>query len=437
MQFSEFRLHPLLLKTIDHLGFTQATEIQQFAIPSALQGADLIASSKTGSGKTLAYLLPLLNRLFYNRALSKRDPRGVILAPTRELANQVYAQVRLFTANTQYSAAKLIGGDNFNDQAKKLRSNPKIIVATPGRLADHLSHRHVFLNGLEMLVFDEADRMLDLGFIEQLTAIHKQADHRKRQTLMFSATMDNLDVVKMGQQFLNQPKRIAVGEANQPHQDIQQSFYLSDGYPHKLKQLAHLVSLHPQEQIIVFTATRDSTQELAKFLQENGKDATFLSGDMTQAKRNQELDGFARGRSQVLISTDVASRGLDLRNVGAVINFDLPKFAEEYVHRIGRTGRAGFKGVAYSLVSKRDWPSFELLQAFLQQSITFENIEGLAAKFNGIKPQAKNESSQGKDKKSSTSKAAGNRKKTVSKPKKQVNLVKPKIDLDAPPMRKK
>ncbi len=417
------------------MGFKGATEIQQLAIPSALNGSDLIASSQTGSGKTLAYLLPVLHNMLYTRAFSKRDPRAVVLAPTRELANQVYAQLRLLIANTQYTAVKLIGGDNFNDQAKILRKQPKIIVATPGRLADHLTHRHLTLESLEVLVFDEADRMLDLGFSDQLKHIHTAANHRKRQTLLFSATLDNADVLSIGQSLLNAPKRIAVGAASDQHQDITQHFYLADHLDHKKALLAYLVKSTPQNQIIIFTATRDDTQGLAEFLVEQGMDAAGLSGNLSQAKRNSVLDDFSRSRFKVLVTTDVSSRGLDLKNVSAVINFDLPKIAEEYIHRIGRTGRAGFKGDAYSIVGKRDWQSFEQLKAFLQIDINFSVIEGLEAKFKGVfKTPAKPKNANAVKAKSNKAKSS---KPKVHKPKKKVSIVAPKMDIDAPPLRRK
>lgn len=194
MQFTEFSLDKRLLTSLEHMGINQPTEIQSKAIPVGLSGRDLMASSKTGSGKTLAFLLPAMQRVISTKALSKRDPRVLILLPTRELANQVYAQLRLLVANTQYKAMKILGGENFNDQAKGLARDPHFVVATPGRLADHLSQQHLYLNGLELLILDEADRMLDLGFAEQLKAINAAADHRRRQTLMFSATLDHGEI---------------------------------------------------------------------------------------------------------------------------------------------------------------------------------------------------------------------------------------------------
>lgn len=387
LQFNDFGLDKRLLSTIEHMGFEQATEIQHQAIPAAMSGHDLIASSKTGSGKTLAYLLPALQRLLKNRPLSKRDPRVVILTPTRELAKQVYTQLRLFTSATQFQAVLILGGENFNDQVKMLEKDPQFIVATPGRLADHLTQGHFYLNGLELLILDEADRMLDLGFSKQLTQINKAADHRKRQTLMFSATLDHAQVNDFALELLKKPKRIAIGSAHTEHKDIRKRFYLCDHLDHKQVLLEHFLANENYQQMIIFTATRVDTERLSTELSSQGLSTVALSGDLNQSQRNQIMDGFSKGQQKILITTDLASRGLDLTNVSHVINFDLPKHTEEFVHRIGRTGRAGTKGDAISFVGPKDWLSFKNIEAFLQQTFTFDKVSGLVAKFKGLKPK--------------------------------------------------
>jgi len=336
LQFTDFSLDQRLLQSLKHMGIATPTAIQEQALPIALAGKDLMASSKTGSGKTLAFLLPALQRVISTRALSKRDPRVLILLPTRELAHQVYSQLRLLVANTQYKAISVLGGENFNDQAKALAKEPHFIVATPGRIADHLEQKNLFLNGLELLVLDEADRMLDLGFAPQLKAINEAADHKRRQTLMLS---------------------------------------------HK--------------QVIIFTATRADTERLAAKLSAQGFATAALSGELKQTARNQIMDQFARGQQQILVTTDVASRGLDLLNVSLVINFDMPKFAEEYVHRIGRTGRAGAKGDAISLVGPKDWDNFKKVQLFLRKTFEISVIKGLEAKFSGLKEKPKSVATKG------------------------------------------
>jgi superfamily II DNA/RNA helicase len=369
------------------MGFTAPTEIQQQAIPAAMQGHELNASSKTGSGKTLAFILPALQRLSKNRALSKRDPRVVILTPTRELAKQVFSQLRLFTSNTQFKAVLILGGENFNDQVKVLEKEPHFIVATPGRLADHLTQGHFYLSGLELLILDEADRMRDLGFAKELSQINKAADHRKRQTLLFSATLEHAQVNDFAKELLKKPKRIAIGGAFTEHKDISKRFYLADNLDHKESLLKHFLSNETYQQVIIFTATRSDTERLANVLISEGLNAVALSGELNQGQRNQIMEGFSKGQNKILVTTDLASRGLDLVNVSMVINFDMPKHAEEFIHRIGRTGRAGSQGDAIAFVGPKDWLSFKNVEGLLEQTVKFDQVDSLKAKFKGLKPK--------------------------------------------------
>ncbi|MFC6673671.1 DEAD/DEAH box helicase [Marinobacterium aestuariivivens] len=388
MQFSDLPLDNRLLKLLEQLNFTEPTEIQRQAIPFALNGRDLIASSKTGSGKTLAFLLPALQRVTRQKALNKRDPRVLVLVPTRELAGQVYGQLRALLAGSPFKCALVLGGENFNDQEKLLRKDPHFVVATPGRLANHLDARSLALDGLELLVLDEADRMLDLGFAEQLRQINAAAGHRLRQTLLFSATLDHAEVEKLAADLLKDPKRIAIDAVTRPHGDIRQRFYLCDHLDHKQALLRQLLQQENYQQAIIFTATRGDTERLAGWLADQGLKTVALSGELSQSERHRIMDGFSRGQQQVLVTTDVASRGLDLLNVSLVINFDLPRHSEEYVHRIGRTGRAGAKGDAISLVGPKDWDSLTRIRRMLQQDIEFSEIDGLVARFKGLKPSA-------------------------------------------------
>ncbi|WP_448567422.1 DEAD/DEAH box helicase [Thalassotalea ganghwensis] len=387
MQFNDFGLDKRLLSTIAHLGFTEPTEIQQQAIPVAMTGQDLIASSKTGSGKTLAFIIPAMQRLMKTRALSKRDPRVVILTPTRELAKQVFGQLRLFTSGTQFKSVLILGGENFNDQVKTLEKDPHFIVATPGRLADHLTQGHFYLHGLELLILDEADRMLDMGFADQLNQINNAADHRKRQTLLFSATLDHAQVNDFALKLLKKPRRISIGAAHTEHKDIVKQFYFADDLSHKERLLSHVLEQQLHQQLIIFTATRADTERLATLLASQGHSVVALSGELNQSQRNQIMEGFSKGQQKILVTTDLASRGLDLVNVSHVINFDLPKHSEEFVHRIGRTGRAGNKGIAISFVGPKDWNSFKNIEAFLQTQFNFDVMSGLKAKFKGLKPK--------------------------------------------------
>lgn len=386
MLFEEFGFDNRILKSMSHLGFDEATEIQSRAIPEAMAGRDLLASSKTGSGKTLAYLLPALHRVYKKKALSKRDPRVVVLVPTRELAKQVFGQLRLLLAGSRFTSILIQGGENFNDQHKSLQKDPHFIVATPGRLVDHLKQRHVFLEGLELLILDEADRMLDLGFAEAMRAINAAASHRQRQTLFFSATLDNTQVSQIANELLREPSRVAVGQGFDEHTDIAQHVLLCDHLDHKEALLKHLLLGQTIKQAIIFTATKSDTVRLSENIAQWGLTTQALNGNLSQSARNKTMESFAKGQFTVLVSTDVASRGLDIANVSHVFNFDLPKQAEEFVHRTGRTGRAGFKGEAYSLVGPKDWVNFKAIEAFLQKTFTTEVIEGLEPKFKGLLP---------------------------------------------------
>lgn len=387
MLFTDFGFDARILQSLGHWGFDSATQIQAKAIPEAMAGRDLLASSKTGSGKTLAYLIPALHRVYRVKALSNKDARVLILVPTRELAKQVYSQLRLLVASSKLKTAIILGGENFNDQIKDLQKDPQFIVATPGRLVDHLNQRNMFLDGLELLILDEADRMLDLGFADQLKQIDDAANHRLRQTLFFSATLDNADVNDIAQRLLNEPSRVAIGAGTDVHSDIKQKFYLCDHLDHKEAILTNLVQQSTIKQVIVFTATKLDTTRLSLLLESKGFSTQALNGDLTQSARNKVMDSFARGHFQILVSTDLASRGLDIVNVTHVINFDIPKHSEEYIHRTGRTGRAGFQGDAYSLVGPKDWHNFKALETFLARSFSFDTIEGLEASFKGLAPK--------------------------------------------------
>ena len=436
MQFTDFSLDQRLLQSLKHMGIATPTAIQEQALPIALAGKDLMASSKTGSGKTLAFLLPALQRVISTRALSKRDPRVLILLPTRELAHQVYSQLRLLVANTQYKAISVLGGENFNDQAKALAKEPHFIVATPGRIADHLEQKNLFLNGLELLVLDEADRMLDLGFAPQLKAINAAADHKRRQTLMFSATLDHSEINEIAAALLNNPSHVAIGAAHTEHQDITQRIYLCDHLDHKEALLTRLLSDETHKQVIIFTATRADTERLASKLSAQGFATAALSGELKQAARNQIMDQFARGQQQILVTTDVASRGLDLLNVSLVINFDMPKFAEEYVHRIGRTGRAGAKGDAISLVGPKDWDNFKKVQLFLRKTFEISVIKGLEAKFSGLKDKPKAAAAKAVTKAGTKTKANAKSKTVKAAPSRDKRFI-TGVDVGDAPMRKK
>lgn len=395
MRFEELSLNKRLLEAVGHWGFTETTPIQEQAIPLILAGHDVAASSRTGSGKTLAFLLPMVQKLTTSRCLSKRSPRAVILAPTRELAKQVYGQLRLLIANSPLKGALVLGGENFNDQAKQLQRVPQILVGTPGRIANHLSEKTLFLDGVEMLILDEADRMLDLGFAKELQQISQAANHRLRQSLMFSATLGHSHFEELAEELLNDPSRISVGQEFAPHEDIDLEFVLCDHLDHKQNILKFILKSLSFQQAIVFTATRDDTQRLATLVAAEGLKTAALSGELSQGDRNSIMDSFSRGHFSVLFTTDIASRGLDLQQLSLVINFDMPKAAQEFIHRVGRTGRAGAKGTAISLISPKDWTSFLAVQNMLQLKPEFVDFPGLKGSFTGIKKSKSRQSHHG------------------------------------------
>ncbi|XOV77841.1 MAG: DEAD/DEAH box helicase [Aestuariibacter sp.] len=385
MQFSDFPLDHRILKTLAVHQFETPTPVQVNAIPPAITGKDLLACSKTGSGKTLAYLIPAIHNVLKNKALSKRDPRVLIVSPTRELAKQVWIELRNLLPNRTEKPVLLVGGENFNDQVKLLKRDPDFIVGTPGRIADHVEDKSLFLQGLEMLILDEADRILDLGFRTQLDIINQAANHRKRQTLFFSATLDNNDVLQSASQLLNSPVKFMLDDFSKLHEDIDQAFLYADDVQHKERLLLALLNeIGKREQAIVFTATRDDTERLAVLLHESGISSIALHGDMLQSQRNQTMQAFGVNKHACLVTTDVASRGLDIPTVKWVINFDLPIKATEYIHRIGRTGRAGETGFGRSFVSKKDWNSFIALRQLINDEPKFIEIDKLQAKFKGF-----------------------------------------------------
>lgn len=384
MQFSDFQLEHRLLTKLANAGFEHPTPVQQQAVPYGLVKKDVIVSSQTGSGKTLAYLLPALNRVLKEKPLSPKDPRVLILAPTRELAKQVFINLKKLSEGLPIRLCLITGGENFNDQVKSLKRTPHFVVATPGRLCDHLSHKTLFLDGLEGLVLDEADRMLDLGFGDNLATIHRAASHRKRQTSLFSATLEGVELNHFVNLLLKEPKLIQINQSYDTHQDITQAFYFADDLAHKEKLLNALINVDETRQVIIFTATRDDTQRLADLLSEQGFLTLALSAELTQGKRNQVMQDFSSNRYQVLVTTDLGSRGLDIPNIELVINFDMPKTTDEYVHRVGRTGRAGQKGRAISLVGPKDWKTFYSLRGLIADEIAMSSIDGLEASFSGF-----------------------------------------------------
>jgi ATP-dependent RNA helicase RhlE len=373
LSFSALALSPEVLRAVRERGHHRPTAIQSGAIPVALSGRDLVATAETGSGKTAAFLLPMLNRLHNHRA---GGISALVLAPTRELASQICNEFRLFSGNTRLRAALIVGGESMSRQMRELQGGVQLVVACPGRLIDHLEHRTVKLDRIEFLVIDEADRMLDMGFLPQLRRILRMVN-KQHQTLMFSATMA-AGVEQVAREFLSNPARVNVGEIAAPPASIRQSIYPVRS-ENKGALLLELFNRDDIDSAIVFTRTKSRADRVTKILVRKGIMAVAIHGDRSQGQRNAALAGFRRGKYRVLVATDIAARGLDIPSVSHVINFDLPDVSEMYIHRVGRTARMGKSGEALSLVTPEERLSLREIERTLGQTLTRANIDGFEA----------------------------------------------------------
>lgn len=390
--FTALGISGSLLKSIVATGYTIPTPIQARAIPAALAGRDLLLSAQTGSGKTAAFVLPILHQLSELQAKEKaaektangkrgrQQPKVVqalILTPTRELANQVQDSIRKYgSAMKDLYSVPLVGGAAYSGQIRALKKGVQIIVATPGRLLDHINAQRVNLSDLTMLVLDEADRMLDMGFADDINAI-LQATPAHRQTIMSSATWDG-PVGKIAESFTKDPERINI-KVETAH--IDEKVYFCDNFDHKNKLLEQLICDPERGQAIIFTATKRSSEEVAERLQQWEHKACYLHGDLPQSKRNRIVSDLRSGKFDIVVATDVAARGLDLPNITHVFNYDLPRQVEDYVHRIGRSGRAGRTGIAINLCSRDDRRQFGNIARYLKRDINEAQVEGLEPRF--------------------------------------------------------
>ena len=381
--FAEFPLHESLQQALQSLGFTSPTPVQEQSIPAALEGKDLLVSSQTGSGKTAAFLLPTLNALagqetfvpFKERMKAITQPNILVLCPTRELAQQVSQDAIAFVRHMKGARiAAIMGGMPFGKQIQQLKG-AQVVVATPGRLLDLVNRRQIKLDKVDALIVDEADRMLDLGFSEDLEAISDLAANRK-QTLMFSATFAPR-IITLAERMMNDPERIAIETGHSTNTDITQTLHWTDGFEHKKKLLTHWLSDESVDQAVVFASTQEDTDMLAEELAEAGLSVVALHGAMPQTVRNRRLRSIREGRAKILVATDVAARGLDVPTISHVINFGLPMKNEDYVHRIGRTGRAGRTGNAITLATYRERGKIRALEDFLDARLNVSEIEGL------------------------------------------------------------
>jgi superfamily II DNA/RNA helicase len=368
--FSELGLSDKVLSAVAEAGYAKPTEIQAQAIPHVLQKQDLVGIAQTGTGKTASFVLPMLTLLESGRARA-RMPRTLILEPTRELAAQVHENFEKYGKNHRLSVALLIGGVSFEDQNKKLDRGADVLIATPGRMLDQFERGRILLTGVDILVIDEADRMLDMGFIPDIERICGLLPAR-RQTLFFSATMPP-EIEKLTTRFLRNPVRVQVARQNSTAETIDQKLVKTSSKPdEKRDTLRELIrGAESLTNGIVFCNRKRDVATLARSLQRHGFSAGALHGDMDQKSRMETLDGFKSDKLTILVASDVAARGLDIPAVSHVFNFDVPTHAEDYVHRIGRTGRAGRSGVAYTLVSPADGKYVEAIKKLIHRDIPY------------------------------------------------------------------
>jgi ATP-dependent RNA helicase RhlE len=372
MSFNNLNLSSELLHALKDKGYSEPSEIQAQAIPEILSGNDIMAGAQTGTGKTAAFALPILQRL-QNDESKRRRVRSLVLVPTRELASQVGDSFRSYGNKLRFRTSTLYGGVSIKTQKDKLRKGVDIVVATPGRLIDHLEQRTLDLSELEVFVLDEADRMLDMGFIRDIKKVLKYLP-KKTQNLLFSATFPK-EIQALADSLLNSPKRIQVATVNSTAEKVVQLVYPVDK-SRKRELLAHCIREEGWFQVLVFSRTKHGANKLADQLNKEGIDADAFHGNKSQAARTRALKGFKDGKTQVLVATDIAARGIDISLLPQVVNFDLPYVPEDYIHRIGRTARAGQEGKAVSLVSADEHKLLVDIEKLLKSAIPRKIIDG-------------------------------------------------------------
>ena len=375
--------HPQLLKALESLELVQATPVQEKTIPAILDNKNLLVSAKTGSGKTIAFLLPALQKILTAAPLNPVSTRILILSPTRELARQIVKITQQLCRFTSIKVAMVTGGDELKYQKALLRKNPEVLVATPGRLVEHIRHKSTDFSGLEILVLDEADRMLDMGLSEDVLAIAETC-YPQRQNLLFSATLEQRGLRHLIKQVMQEQsaEEIAIEDTDNR---IQQQIVLADDDKHKEKLLLALLARSSYEKAIVFTNTKIKAAQLDGLLRYNKYSISALHGDMTQDQRKRSLDIFRLGHTRILVATDVAARGLDVEGVDLVINIDMAQSGDDYTHRIGRTGRAEKSGRAVSLIAASEWNLMSSIERYLKVSFERLTLPGLVASYTGPK----------------------------------------------------
>jgi ATP-dependent RNA helicase RhlE len=372
LSFSELSLSPAILESVCRRGHQRPAPIQSAAIPVILAGRDLIATAATGSGKTAAFLLPILDRLHRNPV---RGIGALVITPTRELASQIAREFRLLSVNTRMRATVIVGGESMDRQIREVRNGVQVVVACPGRLVDHLERGTIKLDQVEVVVIDEADRMLDMGFLPQLRRVLR-AVRKPRQSLMFSATMDP-EVERVAREFLNDPAKVRMNDTATPPTAIRQAVY-PVAQENKAQMLLSLLRRAGVNSAIVFARTRSRADRVTKLLARNQISVIGIHGGRSQNQRNAALAGFRSGQYSVLVATDIAARGLDIPDVSHVVNFDLPEAPDAYIHRIGRTARMGKSGEALSLVRPEDGASLRGIERTLGVRLERASVSGIA-----------------------------------------------------------
>lgn len=370
MTFSEFGLHESLLRGVEDLGFTQATPIQRDSIPPAMEGRDVLACAMTGSGKSAAFLLPVMQRLLPQR---RGVTRVLVLTPTRELAAQIDEHRAELGKHTRITGAAVFGGVGMKPQEKAFRTGVDILVATPGRLLDHFQYDYAKLNDIEILIIDEADRMLDMGFLPDIRRVFSHLP-RKRQTLFYSATMP-APIVQLAREILHDPVTLNIERQAAPATGITHAVY-PVAQTHKSPLLLHLLESGEMQSVVVFTRTKHRANRLAEYLKKNGVSCGHIHGNRSQSQRTDALAGFKKGEYRVLVATDIAARGIDVEALSHVVNFDVPHVSEDYIHRVGRTARAEATGDAFTFMSQEEEADLRAIERALGKQIPRRQVEG-------------------------------------------------------------
>jgi len=409
--FSSLLLDEPLLEVLESLGFDEMTEVQQAAIPAALEGKDLIVNARTGSGKTLAYVLPMLQQILDN---PQSVAQALILAPTRDLCRQINKQCTLLAENTDINTVVIIGGEDPKYQLLALQKYPDIIIATPGRLLEHVKREVIDLDAINILVLDEADRMLDMGFSDQVIQVAKRCSE-ECQTVLYSASFNEKKFKKLTDKVLFEPEKIIIDSARENNLNIDQQKIPADNATHKLKLCDYILENDDFTKAIVFANKRETVNSISGWLQSKGIVAAVIHSDIQQDARNQLLRKFRNNDINIIIATDVASRGLDINDLDLIINFDVPRNGEDYMHRIGRTGRMHEIGSAITLVDAQEWNRMISIENFLDTKCTERKIKTLAGKYTGPENRKSSGKAYGLKRKKTSKKKVSKKKKTIKK----------------------